>query len=206
MTTRSIAVVSAGLSQPSATRLLADQLASATDRALRLGGDEADVVVIELRDLAHDLANNLLTGFPVGDLAQAIEHVIHADGVIAVTPIFSASYSGLFKSFFDVLDDGALAGKPVLLGATGGTARHSLAIEYAVRPMFVYLKAIVAPTSVFGASEDFGKIQAGSTSLSDRIDRAGRELADLIVGNRPSPGPVDPFNNPTPFEQLLSGN
>jgi len=205
MTTRKIAVISAGLSQPSSTRILADQLSAATDRALRLAGDQAEIEVIELRELAHDLANNLLTGFPAGGLASAIDEVVNADAVIAVTPIFSASYSGLFKTFFDVLDDDALAGKPVLIAATGGTARHSLALEFAVRPMFVYLKAVVAPTSVFGASEDFGNVDAAGSSLAGRVDRAGRELVDLIIGNRPSSGPVDPFGNPTPFEQLLSG-
>jgi FMN reductase len=206
MTRRRIAVVTAGLSQPSSTRILADQLAAATDRALRLTDDEADIEVIELRELAHDLANNLLTGFAAGNLAAAIDTVVGADAVIAVTPIFSASYSGLFKTFFDVLDDGVLAGKPVLIAATAGTARHSLALEFAVRPMFVYLKAIVAPTGVFGASEDFGAVAEGSSSLADRVERAGRELAELIVGNRPSAGTVDPFDNPTPFERLLSGN
>jgi len=206
MTTRKVVVISAGLSNPSSTRLLSEQLGAATDRALRLAGDDVELEIIELRALAHDLANNLLTGFPAGDLATAIDKVTQADGLIAVTPIFSASYSGLFKTFFDLLEDGALAGKPVLIAATGGTARHSLALEFAVRPMFVYLKATVAPTSVFGASEDFGKVDAGRSSLSDRVDRAARELADLIVGNRPVTGPVDPFDNPTPFDQLLSGN
>jgi len=206
VTTRKVVVVSAGLSNPSSTRLLSEQLGAATDRALRLAGDDVELEIIELRELAHDLANNLLTGFPAGDLETAIDEVTRADALIAVTPIFSASYSGLFKTFFDVLEDGALAGKPVLIAATGGTARHSLALEFAVRPMFVYLKAIVAPTSVFGASEDFGKVDAGRSSLADRVDRAARELADLIIGNRPVAGPVDPFDNPTPFDQLLRGS
>jgi FMN reductase len=203
MTTRTIAVVSAGLSQPSTTRLLADQLASATDRALRLGGDEAEIHLVELRDLAHELTDNLLTGFPSGTLAEAVELVARADAVITVTPIFSASYSGLFKTFFDVLDDDVLVGKPVLIAATAGTARHSLALEFAVRPLFAYLKANVVPTAVFGATEDFGTAGRG-TPLASRVDRAGRQLADLVRGQVASK-PVDPFDNPTPFEDLLSG-
>ena len=202
MTTRTIAVVTAGLSRPSSTRLLADRLAEATDRALRLYGEQVDVEVVELRDLAHDLTNNLLTGFPSDELAGALETVARADGLVAVTPIFSGSYSGLFKTFFDVLEDGTLAGKPVLVAATAGTARHSLALDFAMRPLFAYLRAVVVPTGVFGASEDFGSNAAGS--LADRVDRAGRELADLVVGRRSS-GPDDPFDNPTPFEELLSG-
>lgn len=199
---RTIAVVTAGLSRPSSTRILADRLAEATDRALRLYDEQVDVEVVELRDLAQDITNNLLTGFPSGDLEAAIRTVRDADALIAVTPVFSASYSGLFKSFFDVLEDGTLEGKPVLVGATAGTGRHSLVLEFAMRPLFAYLRAVVVPTAVFGASEDFGSNASGS--LAERVDRAGRELADLVVGRRAS-GPVDPFDNPTPFEQLLSG-
>ena len=202
--TKRIAVVTAGLSQPSTSRLLGDRLAQATDRALRLHDEQAQVTVVELRALAHDITDHLLTGFAAPRLAEAIEAVTAADAVIAVSPVFSASYSGLFKSFVDVLDDGALEGKPVLLGATGGTARHSLALEFALRPLFAYLRAAVAPTAVFAASEDFASA-GGGTTLAERADRAGRELADLVL-RRPATGPVDPFDNPTPFEQLLGNN
>lgn len=174
--TRTVAVVTAGLSQPSSTRLLADQLGSAVDRALRLAGDDVRVEVVELRDLAHAITDHLLTGFPAGALAGAVEEVRHADALVAVTPVFSASYSGLFKSFFDVLDKDALEGKPVLLAATAGTARHSLVLDVAMRPLFAYLRADVVATAVFAASEDFGS--GGSGSLSDRIERADRQGLD----------------------------
>jgi len=181
--------------------MLGDQLAAATDRALRLHGDRAEVDVYELRDLAHDLTNNLLTGFPSGDLTRAVDAVVHADGVVAVTPIFSASYSGLFKTFFDVLEAESLSGKPVLIAATAGTARHSLALEFAVRPLVAYLRAAAVPTAVFGATEDFATSR-GASSLAARVDRAGRELADL-VSSRSGSGPADPFDNPTPFAELI---
>ncbi len=199
--TRRVAVVTAGLSQPSSSRLLADQLAGATDRALRLAGEDVQVELFELRDLAHALTDNLLTGFAAGPLADAVRAVRDADAVIAVTPIFSASYSGLFKTFFDVLEDGTLAGKPVLLGATAGTARHSLALEFALRPLFAYLRADVVATAVFAASEDFGATGPAG-GLAERVDRAGRELADRVLGRQAS-APVDPFENPTPFADLL---
>jgi FMN reductase len=200
--TRTIAVVTAGLSQPSSTRLLADQLAEATDRALRLRDEDARVEMVELRDLAHDITNNLLTGFAGEDLGAATRAVAQADGVVAVTPVFSASYSGLFKSFFDVLEEGALAGKPVLVAATAGTARHSLVLDFALRPLFAYLRAVVVPTGVFAATEDFGSNASGS--LARRVDRAARELADLVVGRQAGAAP-GPFDNPTPFEELLRG-
>ena len=129
--------------------------------------------------------------------------MVGADGLIAVTPIFSASYSGLFKTFFDVLDKDALDGKPVLLGATAGTARHSLALEHAMRPLFAYLRAAVVPTAVFAASEDWaGGGRRASRALAERIERAAGELADLVAG-RPPAAPADPFADPTPFEELL---
>jgi len=201
MTTRTIAVVTAGLRDPSSTRLLADRLADATSAAFTKRGDEVLVEVVDLRLLAHELANNLLTGFAAGDLAKAIATVGGADGVIAVTPVFSASYSGLFKTFFDVLEEGTLAGIPVLMAATAGTARHSLVLEHAMRPLFAYLKAIVNPTAVFAAAEDWGDVRAGS--LGQRIDRAAAEFADLVA-SRPPRKARDEFDV-VDFESLLGG-
>jgi FMN reductase len=203
--TRTLAVVTAGLSQPSSTRLLADRLAAATDRALRLEDQRADIEVIELRPLARDLADHLLTGFPSPALGDALALVARTDAVIAVTPVFSASYSGLFKSFFDLVDPDALAGTPVLLGATAGTSRHSLVIDLAMRPLFTYLHALTVPTGVFAASEDFGS-GGSADALAQRVERAARELVALLEGRRTAPRSAeapDPFENPTPFEDLL---
>jgi FMN reductase len=204
MSTRTLAVVSAGLSVPSSTRLLADRLAGATVEALGTRGVDATVEVVELREHARDLADNLVTGFPNTSLRGTLETVEGADGLIAVSPIFSASYSGLFKTFFDVLDKDALAGKPVLMAATAGTARHSLALEYAFRPLFAYLRAVVAPTAVFAASEDWAGGDVTDRGLVERIERAAEELADL-VRQRPQAAPSDPFASPVPFEALLRG-
>ncbi|MGY0502048.1 FMN reductase [Nocardia sp. FBN12] len=203
MTTR-IAVVSAGLSQPSSTRLLADRLAAATARELRAKGTEVEVDFVDLRDHARDLADNLLTGFPAPSLRAAIDKVVTADGLIAVTPIFSASYSGLFKTFFDVLEPDSLAGLPVLTGATGGTERHSLALEHAVRPLFAYLRSIVVPTAVYAASTDWGA-NGADQALNNRIDRAAAEFSALLLG-KSAPRPTDPYIDTTPFEDLLAAN
>jgi FMN reductase len=205
MSTRTIAVVSAGLSNPSSTRLLADRLAAATVAALRTRGEDATVEVVELRGHARDLADHLTTGFANESLQASIDTVVGADAVIAVTPVFSASYSGLFKTFFDVLDKDALSGTPVLLGATAGTARHSLAVEYAMRPLFAYLRAVPAPTAVFAASEDWAG-GGSDRALAERIDRAAGELADLVAARPAATGPADPFADPvTSFEELLRG-
>ena len=198
MTQRTIAVITAGLSQPSSTRLLGDRLAAATTLAWP---GAAETVVIELRELAHDIVNNLLTGFASPALQRAIDQVTGADGLIAVTPLYSGSYNGLFKSFFDVLDTDAIAAKPVLIAATGGTARHSLALEHAIRPLFSYLHAVVVPTGVFAATADWGA-DAEGTALTERIERAAAELAALVE-QRPAAGKADPYASVTPFEQML---
>lgn len=199
-----LVVVSAGIGVPSATRLLADRLAEASVAAL---GGEVEVDVVELRPLAHALADHVLAGFPDEALAAAIETVRSADAVIAVTPVYAASYSGLFKMFVDVLDRDVLDGTPVLLGATAGTARHSLVLDHALRPLFTYQRAVVLPTAVFAATDDFGS----DADLSGRIARAAGELAR---GVRPGTGaatanPRRPrlsaaaADDPVPFEQLL---
>src|SRR6478735_4051583 len=222
MTTFTVAVISAGLSQPSSTRLLADQLAEATRREAAHQGQQVEMVTIEIRQLAQDITNNLLTGFPSAALQTAIETVTSADAVIAVTPVFSASYSGLFKSFFDVLDPQSLVGTPVLMAATGGSARHSLVLDYALRPLFSYLKATLVSTGVFAATADFGSDEAGR-SLDDRIHRAAADLVGLLEPGgdvdlgandaRSGPGPAkpgrpvaepDPGDEFVPFAELLA--
>jgi len=205
---RSLVVVTAGLGVPSSSRLLADRLAAATVEAANGRAEDVDVRVVELRELAHALADHLLTGFPTGELREAIEAVRAADGLVVVTPVFNASMSGLFKTFFDVLEEGSLEGTPVLVAATAGTARHSLVLDFALRPLFAYLRADVVPTGVFAASEDWGG-GGLDASLARRVARAGGELADAMNGRVRTPSrhtsASDPFGDPVPFEQLLAG-
>ncbi|WP_144877376.1 FMN reductase [Microbacterium sp. 1.5R] len=196
MTTRRIAVISAGLSNPSSTRMLADRLSTETVKALAARDIDATVDVIELRDYAHDITNNLLTGFAPAALETAVNTVVSADALIAVTPIFSTSYSGLFKSFIDVLDPDSLTGKPVLIGANAGTARHSLAIDYAIRPLFAYLHADAVSTGVFAASSDWGGAGDDVAPLARRVEKGARELADAIA-QRDAATVADPFDPST---------
>ncbi|HWG25238.1 FMN reductase [Actinospica sp.] len=201
-----LVVVSAGLRQPSSTRLLADRLAAAAERELRQQGRDVHVRVLELRDYAVDIANNLVTGFPNPALGDALKAVESADGLIVVSPIFSASYSGLFKSFFDLIDPRALTGTPVVIAATGGSARHSLALEHALRPLFSYLHATVVPTAVYAATEDWG---GEAAEFVGRIDRAAGELSALLA-NRESKWQdtdveVEDDDDVIPFERLLAG-
>ncbi|WP_181792946.1 FMN reductase [Streptomyces sp. WELS2] len=198
-----LVAVSAGLSTPSSTRLLADRLAESARADLAAEGHDVRTEVIELRELAVAVANHLVTGFPPPQLASAIDAVTGAHGLIAVTPVFTASYSGLFKSFFDLVDPDALTGTPVLIAATGGTARHSLVLEHALRPLFAYLRAGVVPTAVYAASEDWGSGGGDYTEgLPARIQRAAGELA-VAMAARPVPETM-PDDEVTALERQLS--
>ncbi|BAU84482.1 NAD(P)H-dependent FMN reductase [Streptomyces laurentii] len=202
MRTLKLVAVSAGLSSPSSTRLLADRLLQAARYRLAEQEYAVEVEVIELRDLAVDIAKNFVTGFPSEALRTAIDTVTGADGVITVTPVFTASYSGLFKSFFDLIDPAALTGVPVLIAATGGTARHSLVLDHALRPLFAYLRAAVAPTAVYAASEDWGSGGDEYTEgLPARITRAGVEFAELVAAR---PDRADEDDEVVPFEKQLA--
>ncbi|MBE4718291.1 FMN reductase [Pseudarthrobacter sp. AB1] len=203
METRRITVISAGLGVPSSSRLLADQLAAVAEHRLADAGFEVTVEIVELRDLAVDIANNFVTGYAAPRLTDVIAGVEASDGIIAVSPVFSASYSGLFKSFIDVLDPKSLEGKAVLLGATGGTDRHQMVLEYAMRPLFSYLRTRMAATAVFAGPQDWGNTDDGGSPLSSRIDRAAAEFAALLAGDQSARKSA--ALESLPFEQLLAG-
>jgi FMN reductase len=166
-----LAIVSAGTSDPSSTKLLASRLGT---RVTELA-PSVTASTIELRELATDVATALTSGLTSPKLQQAIDTLAEADGVIAAAPVYKAGPSGLFTSFFQALDNDLLIGKPVVLAATAGTARHALVADDLMRPMFAYLRTLTAPTSVFAAPEDWA-----DPALNSRIDRAARELVLLM--------------------------
>lgn len=216
---RSIIVITAGLSQPSSSRLLADKIADAVRAQVGARGETAEIDTIELRELAIDLATTMATGgIPTPKLAALKEKISAADGLIAVTPVFAASYSGLFKMLFDSLDTDALNAMPVIIAATAGTPRHSLVLEHSMRPLFAYLRSMIVPTAIFAATEDFGSGEAGR-ELANRIQRAASEFSGLVVTEKNSvsgfvPNPddrkqrhsgVQVSQHITPFAEMLRG-
>jgi FMN reductase len=170
-----LTVVSAGTSEPSSTRMLADRLAQRTIDLLRELGHPARVTVVELAPLAVDIARAAVNG-PVSDeLQAAIEKLAAADAIIASTPVYKAGISGLFKLFVDLLDNDLLIAKPVLLAASAGSPRHALVVDEQMRPLFAYMRALTLPTSVFAAPEDWGDAELG-----ERIRRSATELAVIL--------------------------
>lgn len=172
---RSIVILSAGMSDTSSSRMLADRTARKTLDRLHGRGVPATVSVIELRPLAVSIAQAIVSGFPDAVLQAAIERLAAADAVIAAAPVYKAGVSGLFKSFIDILDNDLLIAKPIVLAATAGSARHALVVDDQLRPLFAFMRALTAPTSLFAAPEDWG-----DTALNSRIERAATELAAMI--------------------------
>jgi FMN reductase len=170
-----LVLVSAGTSDPSSTRLLADRAAERVKTLAAGHGHEVTAGVIELREIAAEISTALVSQLVTPKLRQAITALAEADGIIAAAPVYKAGPSGLFTSFFDVLDNDLLIGKPVVLAATAGTARHALVADEAMRPMFAYLRTMTAPTSLFAAPEDWS-----DPALNTRIDRAAVELVLLM--------------------------
>ena len=175
METFNLVVVSAGTSDPSSTRLLADQVAQRVTALAASHGHQVAVSVIELREISADIATALTSQLVTPKLRRAIDALADADGVIAAAPVYKAAASGLFTSFFHVLDNDLLIGKPVILAATAGTARHALVVDDQMRPLFAFLRALAVPTSLFAAPEDWG-----DTALAKRVGRAAFELVLLM--------------------------
>jgi FMN reductase len=170
-----LVVISAGVSDPSSTRMLADRIAQRSLERLDEQGTAGAVNIIELAPLAVDIARATVAGLRSEPLKTSIEQIAAADGVIASTPVYKAGISGLFKSFVDLLDNDLLIGKPVLLAATAGSARHALVADEQLRSLFVYMRALTVPTSVFAAPEDWG-----AAELGQRIERAATELTLIM--------------------------
>lgn len=176
-----LVVVSAGTSDPSSTRLLADQAAQRVAAAAERRGATVATRVIDLREFATDITTALTSQLITPKLQQAVSALGAADGIIAAAPVYKAGPSGLFTSFFHVLDNDLLIGKPTVLAATAGTARHALVVDDQMRPLFAYLRALPVPTSLFAAPEDWGAGAAETGSaLNQRIDRAAFELLLLM--------------------------
>ncbi|MGC5615263.1 CE1759 family FMN reductase [Georgenia sp. Z1491] len=204
-TERRIVTVSAGTSDPSTTRMLADRLGRAAVTGLSQRGVRATLMTLDLRTIAHDLLDTMLTGVRSTAVEEAMDAVRGADGLVVTTPVYSGSYSGLLKMFLDVLDRGSIDGTPVLLSATGGTPRHSLAIDYALRPLVAYLRGSAMPTAVYAATDDWaaGAGEPGGPDLPGRIVRAGEELAHAVAGSAPRQA-KDEFDDVPDFSSMLS--
>jgi FMN reductase len=198
-----IVVINAGVSDPSTTRLLAERIAQASLDRIRetgirqpgsrgVGSRESEnalsrntvaeinatVSIIDLAQIAPDVARSIIIGSPLKSVQPAIDQLAAADALIVATPVYKAGISGILKSFLDILDNDLVVAKPTILAATAGTARHALVVDDQLRPLFAFLRALPVPTSLFAAPEDWA-----DPAFGNRIDRAAVELAQLVISN-----------------------
>lgn len=170
-----LVVVSAGTSDPSTTRLLADRIADRVSAFAAQRGRGVTVSVIDLREMATEISHAITSQLVGPKLDKAIAALGGADGIVASAPVYKAGPSGLFTSFFHVLDNDLLIAVPTVLAATAGTPRHALVVDDQMRGLFAYLRTLTTPTSVFASSEDWN-----DPGLTTRVDRAAFELVALM--------------------------
>jgi FMN reductase len=170
-----LVVVSGGTSDPSSTRMFADRIAVRVAALASSRGHETTVDVIDLRELASEVSTALVSQLAGPKLEQAVATLADADGIIASAPVYKAGASGLFTSFFQVLDNDLLIAKPVILAATAGTSRHALVVDDQMRALFAYLRTMTVPTSLFASTEDWA-----DPTMNKRFDRAAIELVLLM--------------------------
>lgn len=175
MTDFRIVVVNAGVSDPSSTRLLADRAAQRVLSLAQERGHAVAVQTIDLREVLPEIPAALSSQLLGPKFQAAVGALAQADAIVAATPVYKAAASGLFTSFFQVLDNDLLIGKPVILAATAGTARHALVVDEELRALFAYLRTLPVPTGLFASTEDWN-----DKALGERIDRAAFEAVLLM--------------------------
>lgn len=177
MALRTIVGFSGNLARPSRTRTLVETVTSRA--AERLG------LVAAVHDIG-DLVPSLGSAHRLSDLdagARAVvAAILAADLVVIGSPTYKGSYAGLFKHLIDLLDPLSLAGKPVILTATGGSDRHALVIEHQLRPLFGFFAAHTAPTGIYATERDFGDGRIVSAQVNQRIDQGIAEAGRLLDG------------------------
>ncbi|WEV76573.1 NAD(P)H-dependent oxidoreductase [Bifidobacterium sp. ESL0800] len=169
-------MVNAGISEPSSTRRLAKEITDKAQAYLEARGKVVVVEMVNLKGLAEDIAKASVTFESSNRLEEAKTAVTVADGLIVASPIYKASYSGLFKAFWDLVPRDAITNMPMVLAATGGSNRHALVPDVVMRGLFAFFRAVPTATSLMATKEDFG-----TPELENRERRAATELGALML-------------------------
>ncbi len=179
--TRTIIGLSGNLDRPSKTRALVQTVVAAVASQFDAAG-----TVYDLADFFPSLGSARRAGDLDASARAALNVILSADALVVGSPVYKGSYTGLFKHLIDLIDPLALAGKPVLLTATGGGDRHALVIEHQIRPLFGFFEAQTLPTGLYAADRDFTDGQPASPALLDRLSRAVGQFAP-VFDRRPLP-------------------
>lgn len=186
MTPPRLVGLSANVQRPSKTRTLVDAVLHEAGAQTAL-----DARILDFVDAGPGLGaawtrDQLPTA--ARDVLAAIEA---ADGLVVGSPVYKGAYTGLFKHLFDLVDPGALAGKPVAIVATGGGARHALVVEHAFRPLFGFFGALQIPTAVYASDADFTDGALTEAGVRARAAEAGSQLAALLAHRAAAAAPVE---------------
>lgn len=179
MTALRLLGISGNTQRPSRTRALVETLGGrvAQLRSVRFQ-------MLDLVDAGHGIA--AFSREALSAQAEAVVAAIeNADALVVGTPVYKGSYAGLFKHLFDFVDPATLAGRPVILAATGGGRRHALVIEHQLRPLFGFFAALALPTAVYASNEDFADGVLTDAATLARIDQAAAEMAALATARPP---------------------
>jgi FMN reductase len=180
-----VVAVSGGLQLPSRTLVVVERILAALADALPV-----DTHLIELGQIAPRLAGALHRSQVPADVEAHIKAIESADLLVAASPVYRASYTGLFKHLFDLVHHEALFDVPVLLAATGGSDRHALVIDHQLRPLFSFFQARTLPIGVYGSEADFNGYAISSLALQERVALAvSRALPWLHAGRVPASFP-----------------
>ncbi|MBE3026701.1 FMN reductase [Janthinobacterium sp. BJB1] len=174
-----LVAVSGGLQRPSKAAALAEHL-------MDLIADEVlcEQRLVELGQLAPQLAGAVWRSQLPETVERELAAVEQADIVVVATPVYRGSYTGLFKHFFDFIDQDALIDKPVLLAATGGSERHALMIDHQLRPLFSFFQARTLPLGVYATDKDFLDYRLQDEALIQRATLAVQRALPLIALTR----------------------
>lgn len=186
-----LVAVSGAPNTPSKTESLLDAILVQLKQHIQF-----EVEYVKLSQIGHLLNGAASRDLLAIEVQQALTQIETADALIVASPIYRASYTGLFKHLFDYIDQFALVDKPVLLAATGGSERHALTIDHQFRPLFSFFQAQTLPIGVFATDKDFEHYKVTNQLLLERIQLATtRAVPQFLFSSKSSNNELESENN-----------
>lgn len=182
----SVVAVVGSTHRPSKTAVLVEAILDEVAGALPV-----ETHVVPLEEIGPQLAGVLHRGQVPAAVESELARIEHADLLVVATPVYRASFTGLFKHLFDLIGQYALVDTPVLLAATDGSERHALILEHQLRPLFAFFQALTLPLGVYAHDGDFTDYRVTSPLLAERITTAVRRGVPLVLGAQAEKGLLD---------------
>ncbi|MCU1596666.1 MAG: reductase [Actinomycetota bacterium] len=176
--TLKVVAVSGSLTHPSKTTVLVEEIVAALGRALPIESH-----LIALHELGPSLAGSLKRSQLPAEAEAELQRIESADVLVVASPVYRASFTGLFKHLFDFVDQYALVDTPVLLAASGGSERHALIIEHQFRPLFAFFQALTLPVGIYAHDSEFTDYKVTDAALQSRIEKAVAKSVPVIWSN-----------------------